>query len=363
MPGSVTRAFGAAILVAASLAGSVSWAVAARAAIQGWRVVAAGKAGVSSMSAVTVVSRKNVWASGSSSGRAFVDHWTGRQWRKSPLPSGLSGSVMALSASAWNNVWAFGAGPYAKGEFALRDNGHGWRVMKRWPGETSISSAIALSPRNVWVFSFVTGTIQHFNGSRWSKVQISPFIRWFDSARALPDGQIWAIAEGPQVVVGTPHPSGYTWTTTPLTGFPSDNVGGHEITDIAPLSASNVWAFGGNVTRRGHWYPLAAHWNGQAWKRVNVTGSFTLSGGASASDGHGGLWVTMGWGGSSIPPRLLHFVGGKFAAVSLPRRNGKHLGVFGLAHLPGSRSVWGVGTWTGPSGLGAPTSAILKYGR
>jgi hypothetical protein len=112
-----------------------------------------------------------------------------------------------------------------------------------------------------------------------------------------------------------------------------------------------------------HWFPLAAHWNGSAWHAVKVSGAFTLGGGTSASDGHGGLWVTTGWDSTGIPPHLLHFAGGKFTRVNLPPRGGRHVGVFDLATIPGTTSVWGAGALTGSGATGPTTGVILKYGR
>lgn len=351
-------------LAIALLAGMAPQALASGSAVAGWQVVATGESGVSSYSVVTPVSARDAWAAGSSSGQIVARHWDGRTWRASRLPAGLSGSIQVLSASAWNNVWAFGTGDHGSGGYALRYNGHRWLVMKRWPGSaTSFSAVIVRSPRDLWAFSYVTGLVEHYDGNRWLRIQIVPYVRWFDSARILPDGQIWAIAEGPQVVTGTPKGTTYTWKATRLTGLPPSHTGGDVLTGICPLSARNVWALGGNVTTSGKtWYPLAAHWNGHAWARVRVTGSFTLAGGTSASDGHGGLWVTTGWDSTGVPPRLLHFAGGKFTTVHLPVRHRQALGVYGLADIPGTASAWGAGAWTGRGALGPATGTILRHG-
>ena len=71
--------------------------------------------------------------------------------------------------------------------------------------------------------------------------------------------------------------------------------------------------------------------------------------------------MTTGWG--SGPPHLLHLTGGRFMPVHMLRRDGRYVGVFGLADVPGSRSVWGVGALTSLDGRGPATGLILKYGR
>jgi hypothetical protein len=110
------------------------------------------------------------------------------------------------------------------------------------------------------------------------------------------------------------------WHITQLTGLPVllDGV----MTDINALSDSNIWLFGGNTTSGGRSYPLVEHWDGTGWKRVKVSGSFTLQGGHPIPDG-GGFWVTTGWDTTGVPPHLLHFSNGAFTRVSLPKVGGR----------------------------------------
>ncbi|MGO8957040.1 MAG: hypothetical protein ACLQFR_06700 [Streptosporangiaceae bacterium] len=370
------RAAGAGI-AAAVLVTTGGSGLSAASNVPGWRIVSTDqRTGIDDELAVVALSRTNAWAGGNVApshtqppGVPFVEHWNGHRWRNYRLPAGMSGSIEVLSASSWNNVWAIGA-PYtgSGGAFALRFNGSKWRVMKRWPALSTLAGAVVNSPTDVWLFSGVSGAVEHYDGTRWRAATIAPGVNWFDSARALPGGQIWALANaggGMEAVTGTPDAGGYTWAATQLTGYSSGSAGSDALTTIVPVSASNVWALGGGlriVKGRNHWYPLVAHWTGHGWHRVQVTGSFTLQLDAAASDGHGGLWVTTGWDSTGIPPHLLHFVNGKFVKVSVPPRGGRYVGVFGLARIPGSISVWGVGALTGLGAGGPNAGIILKYG-
>jgi hypothetical protein len=367
--------------IAATLLGSLAAPAAASAAAPaavsataGWRIVSTDRRpGIDAELAVVALSRTNAWAGGnvapshSSIGVPFVEHWNGRHWRNWRLPAGPAGALEVLSASAWNNVWAFGENYHGAGGFALRFDGHQWRVMKHWYGQITVVGAAVESPRNVWAFSGLGSVVEHYNGHRWAGVRVGPGVNWFDSAAALPGGEIWALAHaggGEEVVTGKPSGLGYSWTATPLIGYQSGSNGSDPLTSILPVSPANVWALGGGVridTGHPHWYPLVAHWNGTAWQRVRVSGRFIL-GAAAASDGHGGLWVTTGWDSTGIPPHLLRFAHGTFTKMNLPPRDGRYVGVFGLARIPGSTSVWGAGALTGLGSLGPNTGVILKYG-
>ena len=235
---------------------------------------------------VTALSPSDAWAGGgvslteTANGTPIADHWNGQRWSISKLPAGLSGAIQVLRASAWNNVWAFGASAEGDGGFALRWNGHKWLLMKRWSGLTSVAGAVVRSPTNVWVFSRVTGIVQHYDGRRWRGVVVAPYMAWFDSVTTLPGGKVWAIGflTTTEVVQGTVSGSGYKWNATTLTDFPGGQAG-DELTDIYALSESNIWALGGDVrTVKGHdrWYPLAAHWNGHGWQPIKLSGNFTM---------------------------------------------------------------------------------------
>ena len=372
-----TPAAQAARVAQAAQAGLVAQAAqTARASVPGWRIVSTDhRAGIDLELAVAAIGRRNAWAGGgvspshTSQGRPFAEHWNGRRWRTSRLPGRLSGAITLLRTSAWNNVWAFGGKPSQPGAFALRWNGHRWLVKKRWPGLSAPQGAVVFGPANVWVFNGGnTGSpVQHYNGHRWQSVHTGVAIQIVESATALPDGDVWALVDagGIGILEGTKSGTGYTWSLTLLPQFTIGH-GGEQLTTLCALTSSSVWALGGDVrTVHGHdhWFPLAAHWDGASWRKVKVSGNFTLGRGTCASDGRGGLWVTTGWDSTGIPPHLLRFAGGRFTRASLPPRGGRYVGVFGLAAIPGTVGAWGAGALTGLGATGPTTGVILKHGR
>jgi len=367
-----TRAVAAAALAAALAAAFLdASAVTSHAAVQraapSCRVLTAGRVRVGSLASVTAIGRKNAWVGGSlgsTPGRPLIEHWNGRGWSRSKLPTRLSGGVQQLSASRWNNVWAFGAG--VRSGFALRWNGRRWLVMKRWTALTSVAGAVVRGPANVWVFSRVSALVQHFNGRRWVAVRVAPFAGAFESVTSLPTGEVWAIALN-GIVHGTVSKSGgYTWSVISPPSYPDPNTGGPSLTHIYARSPTSVWADGGGVRRvggRARWYPLLARWDGQSWHRIAVSGKFILGQNDPVSDGHGGLWLTTGWDSGGVPPHMIHFAGGKLVPVSVPPRDGRYVGVYGLAKIPGMTSVWVGASLTGLGALGPSSGLIVNCHR
>jgi len=364
-----TRALTAAALAAAPLGAS---AVTSHAAVQlvapSCRVLTAGRVPVGSLDAVTAIGRKGAWVGGGlgpSAGGPVIEHWNGRRWKRSKLPGGLPGAVQALSASKWNDVWAFGSS--RRSGFALRWNGHRWLVMKRWTGLTSVAGAVVRGPANVWVFSRVSALVQHFNGRRWLAVHVAPFAGAFESVTSLPTGEVWAIALNGGIVHGTVGKfGGYTWSVIAPPSYPDPHTGGPSLTHIYTRSPTSVWADGGGVRTVGgrtRWYPLLARWDGQSWHRIAVSGRFILGQTDPVSDGHGGLWLTTGWDSTGVPPHVIHFADGKLVPISVPRRDGRYVGVLGLAKIPGMTSIWGAASLTGLGALGQSSGLILTCHR
>jgi len=276
---------------------------------------------------------------------------------------------MALAASSWKDVWAFGSGNRGRGGYALRWDGRRWRIMKRWSGLTSAAGAVVRGPADIWLFSRVSGTVRHYNVHTWQRESVLAGAFGFESVTSLPNGDIWAIPDAttPLIVHGTASKAGgYSWSSTDLTGYPDPGTGSPPLTNLYARSRTDVWAAGGGVhtvSGRVRWFPLLAHWNGHTWLRVKVSARFALGECNPVSDGRGGLWLTTSWDSTGVPPHLVHFTGGKLVRVSLPRQGSRYVGVISLANIPASRSVWGVGAITGLGALGPSTGVILKHGR
>src|SRR5215469_16730805 len=147
----------AATLVAVTLASASPSAYGAprrepdRAAVLGWRLLSVGRVSGGGLDTVVALGRGVAWAGGSrtsadGTSKPVIKHWHGGRWTTSKLPSGLQGWIMALAASSWKDVWAFGSGNRGRGGYALRWNGRRWRIMKRWSGLTSVAGAVVRGP-------------------------------------------------------------------------------------------------------------------------------------------------------------------------------------------------------------------------
>lgn len=343
----------------------------ARAAnVPGWRIVWTDHVkGQSTLLAASATGPRDAWmggaggASNSSFGKPVILHWDGRGWGTSKLPSGVTGAIMFIRASAPQNVWAFGEDDPNGTAFALRWDGHRWAVIKRWSRTLGFfAGALVFGPKDVWIFRRDENQILHYTGgSTWRSSSI-PGVLAFSSASGLSSKDVWVVGQSTFDATNpiVAHGGVGGWRVAQFPSFPQGNAG-PAITDIYERTASDVWAVGGNLSPANKWYPNLAHWNGHAWQRVKVTGNFILA--QAVSDGHGGLWVTTGWDSTGVPPHLMHLVAGHFTSVKMPKVGGRYVGDYDLAAIPGSTSVWGAGTLSGLGALGLNTAVILKYGR
>jgi hypothetical protein len=114
---------------------------------------------------------------------------------------------------------------------------------------------------------------------------------------------------------------------------------------LLALSPGNVWVDGG---------PFLLHLKGTAWTRVKIPG--LVAPGSLAPDGGGGIWMTnlaiSALAGSSVAHLSRT---GKWRLYPVPRS----WLMSGLAHIPGTASMWGTGDVASRTGVDA---AIWAYG-
>ena len=98
------------------------------------------------------------------------------------------------------------------------------------------------------------------------------------------------------------------------------------------------------------------HWDGSTWATAAQYPGVDLGAGMTG-DGTGGLWLT---GSDTQASYLVQFAGGTFTPQAVPAEAG-YDGVAGpVAQVPGSTSVWGIGTLQ-PTGSGIDEADILRY--
>jgi hypothetical protein len=339
---------------AAVMTASVMPPVQAAAARTGWRLAFRHAYGPVSYSSalfhVAAPDAGDAWAvGGSGNGDAFSGfpiavHYRNRTWRRTPLPRGLTGMLIAVSADSRSDAWAVGIDGYL---LHWRDGR--WHVARRWPEPTSLprefTGVTALSPGNVWVFGsggFTAGFgTWHLAGGKWTRVTGAAADITFASALSRTD--IWAIGGKNAPQDSIVHLSHGRWSYVT-----SKVLAGHQFAGIVATRPGQVWAAasvgGGPVGTE------LVHLSHGRWTSVRLPGHYVTE--SIASDGAGGLWLAAFPFGH--PAVLLH----RSAAGRLTRYVIGNTA--GLALIPRGTSMWAVGSTRLKSRNAA---AIWQYGR
>ena len=145
-----------------------------------WKQVASPGAG---LTAVTFLSARSGWATGSTGDATLVLQWNGASWKRVPSPgpgvggpgtSGPHGVAAASARDAWvaGNSYTF---PATFKTVILHWNGTSWkRVLSPSPTASVLFGVAAVSATDAWAVgeSGVTSTsrtlILHWNGKAWS---------------------------------------------------------------------------------------------------------------------------------------------------------------------------------------------------
>jgi hypothetical protein len=317
------------------------------AASTGWQIAFQAHYGTPSSSNVLLgmaaLNAADAWAVGGSevggsAGVPVAEQWNGKSWRASPLPSGLAGELIAVSAPGATDVWA---ASFLNG-YVLHWNGTAWSVAKNWtqgphPQNGEITGVTAFSPADVWVFgssgAFAGIGTWHLIGSTWHKVTGAAGAILL--ASALSPADMWAITgqNEPQDTIA--HYNGSTWR--PVT---SPALAGLQFHSVLALSDSDIWATA-LVAGKGGGTPALVHFDGTQWSALPVTvPKPVILLGAVASDGRGGLWI-QGESSSSRRPWLVHrTAAGAWSSQHPSAGNGQ---VEDLTLIPGSTSLWATG--------------------
>lgn len=313
----------------------------------GWRVVHRHHYGAatnfSAYLAGVATSRHNAWAfggtnlSGATPGKPVAEHWDGKVWRGSDLPGGLTGNILAASASAASNVWAV----THLGGTILRWNGTRWSVAKHIPGDGQFSGVTAVSRTDVWVFGGPGETnglgTWHFNGHTWTNV--TGDADGLEVASAVSASNIWGIGSTTAPGNVIEH---YTHSWQPVTASALKNL---LFRSILAESAKNAWAsaigFGDSFA------PRMLHFNGSRWSRVPPP-PWAVNPDVMVPDGRGGLWMSAqdisghNW--------IIHrSAGGHWQRTAIANPG---LGV-DLALIPGTQAVLAFGSIKSTSNSGA----------
>lgn len=267
-----------------------------------WRLTPTASLGTedASFEGVTVISASNAWAVGSYTvgtgpRRTLIEHWNGTKWRRflSPSPQG-DDALSAVTAVSRGDIWAVGddftGGVTGDTDTTLVEHwdGSSWKQVPSpnpgGTGDSHFNAVSAVSARDVWaVGSFNTdpqdngphmSLTEHWNGSSWKVIQ-SPNPTFegdeLTGVAATSPKNAWATGHffaGSRSLRLVEHWNGTKWKTTPIkiSAAPGLEL---ESADIAALSRSDAWAVGdiANFPLNSVIQTWIEHWNGRQWTR------------------------------------------------------------------------------------------------
>jgi len=228
---------------------------------------------IGSVGSMSANKETNIWATSANSSVSL--HFNGTSWVTVPMAKASRVNKVAVLSSA--NVWAVGQQTNAKFSQIQHFNGTAWSVVSspHFANGESLNSLKAISAINI----FAVGTsvdslnnrtplIEHFDGTKWSIASV-PHItggQLTDIAIVSPT-DIWAVGgvSGATPAALTMHFNGLQWTRVPA---PSA-----ALLAVTALAANNVWAAGVQLGRS----TVIEHWNGTSWKVVTSPNTGTAT--------------------------------------------------------------------------------------
>jgi hypothetical protein len=144
------------------------------------------------LDAVSIISRRNVWAVGDIScacgpGTPVIEHWNGKKWKVVHHPkSNTGGNLFGVAGVAAHHVWIAGAageGTSPEKTLVLTWNGHKWK-HERAPspvGSSDLRGIVVTSAHDAWAVggasnkaqTHTAALIERWNGRRWRVVRQS----------------------------------------------------------------------------------------------------------------------------------------------------------------------------------------------
>jgi len=223
-------------------------------------------------------------------------------------------------------------------------------------GTGVLDDVAASSARNVWAVGHYgplgkpKALIEHWNGTGWSRVPVSPAGGWLDGITAVSARDLWAVgiaADEPLVV----HFDGKAWRRVAIPAVPGPQ---RVLNGVSAVSADDIWAVGstGNKT-------LTEHWNGTTWRQVPSPSPGphpALE--AVAAISAGDVWATGTTGRGTL---ILHWNGTAWQRTpSLP---GGHAAQLVAVSGTSASNVWAVGATGGFTALAASPASIASAAR
>ncbi|HET9919698.1 MAG TPA: zf-HC2 domain-containing protein [Ktedonobacteraceae bacterium] len=373
-----------------------------------WHVIPSPNPGAGSnlLQGVAAFSANDAWAVGSTassstvpakSTQTLIEHWNGKQWSVVPSPNSSmdQNTLVSIIARSPNDIWAIGTAFSSPSEtpqpLVEHWNGKQWSILNTGKlalrpnvnPQINILTGIAfIAPDNIWTVGTsddehrTTTLIEHWNGKQWSIIPSpNPGVSRNElrSITAITPNDIWAAglsAYGNSATLAqtlVEHWNGSRWSIVPTPPIGSSD---NYLNAISAISASDIWTIGvsSNDEFSAAGQPLIEHWNGSQW---NIVKSPTLQnsflGTVMALSAHD-VWATGTSFQNGNPATgtghalLLHWDGSQWSLVTTPDAgSGTEATLTTLSLIPGSNSIWAVGSSNQTNSQHASTFTALYY--
>ena len=253
---------------------------------QAWSIVASPDTRLNDdvLNAVVDLSPANAWAvgeikqSGYRSGSPLILHWNGSGWQSVAPPSGTTGKLLAITATAANDVWAVGDDNHGQA-LVLHWNGASWarQAVPQLTGSGHLRGVRAYSGSNVWAVGDESSStlVLHWNGTAWSRMPTpnpDPFVNILHAIAGPQPNDFWVVGQNARSKTSTGVPpgtrtfamhwtgSGWSMPTTPNQGD-EDSLRG--VSGSGSVNRIAVGTFQNPTT--GSLRTLAERFDGSSW--------------------------------------------------------------------------------------------------
>ncbi len=334
-----------------------------------WKAISCPTVGASSaLTAVAAATPRDAWAVGYSQTQAFtttplLEHWNGSSWSVETGAQGSTpGLLVAVAEIAPNNVWTIGTTlsmQATPSPLIEHWDGTSWQNVLSPAGNYTLLSLAARSAQDIWAVGYSDainqpGTyqtlIEHWNGTSW-QIVASPSpgeISTLTSVSVLSPTDAWAVGNqsggiAPQTLIE--HWDGQSWSVVPSPNQGTVPNQVNALNGVTALSGQNVWAVGTSSNRqlRNAQQTLIEHWNGSTWTIANsptTTGVHGLVG--VTSHANNDVWALDT---TQTQSSFLHWNGTQWTTMQA-LYPGSNPALNGIANIPGTATVWAVGSYT-----------------
>lgn len=364
-----------------------------------WQLISSPNAGSTTtnniLEGVTTLSASDAWAVGYDwatnpyqMNETLAEHWNGTNWtiETTQNPGTDSDQFNAVAAISSDDVWAVGGDKFANvgvGQPLIENwNGSSWSVVNA-PNPSQyfamLTAVAAVATNDVWAAGYYAPAngsaysntlIEHWDGSQWTVVP-SPNVNTnseLTSMTVISSTDIWAI--GWSTFNGSTSPytplflhwDGSSWSDTSASGAIASAYGIWQ--GVASTSSSDVWAVGSlyQSSPTSTFLSRVAHWDGTSWSLMPTINSPAELYGATKIGAFGVMTVGEMYTSSfNASEPLADYEGGTvWTAMIGPTVNTYTNPLMAVAAIPGTRSVWAVGTYA--SGVtGAFQKTLIEY--